>query len=315
VPARLTLHPPHRASIVVLLYESKSAVLGRDPECDVVLDDPRVSKRHAALTALGEGWVLEDLGSKNGSSVDGRPASGQPLLDGCWVSLGGVLGRFERLSPEALRALEDDRRQRRDTSAVARREIEETKDPSVLLERLLRSALSLTGTTRGFVLVARRDGQYRPEVAVGLGPVDLRGASFTGSLGALERVISSGRAVVTHDAQREPYLASRDSVVAGGLRGLACLPLLHERRIVGILYVDGQRNEMPLTELDLELLSSLADHAALVLAARDAGARLQQLLQRDRPSSSDPVLKALVQRLAALPRPAPSTDTGLVANL
>jgi GAF domain-containing protein len=102
--------------------------------------------------------------------------------------------------------------------------------------------------------------------------------------------------------------------VAGGLRGLACVPLLHDRRMVGILYVDGQRSEAPLTELDLELLSSLADHASLVLAARDAGARLQQLLQRDRPTPTHPVLKALVQRLAALPRPAPPTETGLAPD-
>jgi GAF domain-containing protein len=315
VPARLTLHPPHRASVAVLLYESKSAVIGRDPECDVVLDDPRISKRHAALRALGTGWVLEDLGSKNGSSVDGRPAAGQPLLDGCWLSLGGVLGRFERLTPEAVRAIEEDRQQRRDTSASERRALEEVDDPLALLERLLRSALSLTRTTRGFVLVAGSAGQFRPEVAAGLGPLDLRSGTFSGSLGALERVIGTGRAVVTHDAQKDPHLAGRDSVVSSGLRGLACVPLLHERRILGILYVDGQRSDVPLTELDLEILETLADHASLVLAARDAGKRLHALLQRDRSEPRDPVLQLLVQRLAVLPRPAPPTDTGLLPGL
>jgi pSer/pThr/pTyr-binding forkhead associated (FHA) protein len=312
VPARLTLHPPHRATITVLLHEEKSAVIGRDPECDVVLDDPRVSKRHATLRAEGTGWVLEDAGSKNGTSVDGRPAAGQPLLDGCWVSLGGVLGRFERLSVEALRALEDDRRQRLSTSVTAQREMDEQKDPHGLLERLLRSALSLTGTTRGFVLVAGPDGRYLPEVAAGLAQADLRGGAFSGSLGALERVIGTGRAVVTHDAQKDPHLASRDSVIAGGLRGLACVPLLHERRMLGILYVDGQRNDAPLTELDLEILAALCDHAAIVLATRDAGMRLRTLLQR--PTPTDPLIQALVQRLAVLPRPAPPTETGLVPS-
>ena len=46
--------------------------LGRSSRCDVVIDDPNVSRRHAELRPRGGSWVLTDLGSTNGSSVNGR---------------------------------------------------------------------------------------------------------------------------------------------------------------------------------------------------------------------------------------------------
>jgi hypothetical protein len=312
VPARLTLHPPQRASLVVLLSASRpSAVIGRDPSCDVVVDDVRVSKRHAEVLPDGDAWVIEDLGSKNGTSVDGKPAR-QTLKEGCWVSVGGVLGRFQYLTEHALAELEADRRQRLDTSVAIRRSFEAEADPRIILERLLRSALELTGSMRGFVLVAGDEGGYRAEVAVGLGPAEIRGSGFSGSMGVVERVASTARPVVTHDARLDPLLGKRPSVVAGGIRAVACVPLLHARRIFGILYVDGPRPDTPLTELDMEILETLAEHASLVLATRDAGARLRALLQPRQAPPDDELQAALAQRLAALPRPSPPTDTGPV---
>ena len=41
--------------------------IGRDPAADIVVDDPRVSWRHATLKADGHSWVLADLGSTNGT--------------------------------------------------------------------------------------------------------------------------------------------------------------------------------------------------------------------------------------------------------
>src|SRR3712207_2502271 len=52
------------------------AVLGRSRDCDVVLADPNVSRRHAEIRPDGGGgWVVRDLGSTNGVKVNGRPIS------------------------------------------------------------------------------------------------------------------------------------------------------------------------------------------------------------------------------------------------
>lgn len=50
----------------------KTAVAGRSPDCDIVLDDPHVSQRHAAFRLHADGTVtVEDLGTLNGVTVNG----------------------------------------------------------------------------------------------------------------------------------------------------------------------------------------------------------------------------------------------------
>ncbi len=67
-------------------------VLGRDPEAAVFVDDATVSRRHARVTVTGAAALLEDLGSKNGTSVGGIALDGpSPLRHGDAILLGSVL--------------------------------------------------------------------------------------------------------------------------------------------------------------------------------------------------------------------------------
>jgi pSer/pThr/pTyr-binding forkhead associated (FHA) protein len=49
--------------------------VGRDAGCLVQVEDARVSKRHAVIRKAGEAWVVEDLGSRNGTRVNGQTVS------------------------------------------------------------------------------------------------------------------------------------------------------------------------------------------------------------------------------------------------
>ncbi len=72
------------------------AVLGRSRDCDVVLGDTNVSRRHAEIRPAGTGWTVADLGSTNGIRVNGRPASGAvALAPGDRLELGTVPMTFE----------------------------------------------------------------------------------------------------------------------------------------------------------------------------------------------------------------------------
>jgi DNA-binding winged helix-turn-helix (wHTH) protein len=76
-------------------------VIGRDPECQVWLDVRGVSRRHACIRVIGEAATIEDLGSKNGTSVNDSPVGpAQPLSDGDSLRLGGATLGF-RMSSSA----------------------------------------------------------------------------------------------------------------------------------------------------------------------------------------------------------------------
>ncbi|CAN5597559.1 DUF3662 and FHA domain-containing protein [soil metagenome] len=64
--------------------------IGRRPESTIVLSDPNVSRNHAEIRPAGAGWVLVDLGSTNGSRVNGARVSIHPLEDGNEISFGNT---------------------------------------------------------------------------------------------------------------------------------------------------------------------------------------------------------------------------------
>ncbi len=67
--AALRLVPASGAAIDV---SSDSALVGRDPTCDVVVSDGSVSRKHARLERRGEAWHVVDQGSANGTFVDSQ---------------------------------------------------------------------------------------------------------------------------------------------------------------------------------------------------------------------------------------------------
>jgi hypothetical protein len=71
--------------------------LGRDVNNSIVVEDEFVSATHAALTYRGRAWYVEDLGSTNGTFVNGSPVDGlSPIAFGDEVQIGQVRLRLER---------------------------------------------------------------------------------------------------------------------------------------------------------------------------------------------------------------------------
>ena len=75
---------------------SEPLVIGRLAENAIVFEDPNVSRKHAEIVASGGGWVVRDLGSTNGTKVNGTTIAGERALrDGDIVSFGGNSIRYE----------------------------------------------------------------------------------------------------------------------------------------------------------------------------------------------------------------------------
>ena len=92
VPAELVLPGGGRIHI-----EAAPIIIGRMPECGVVLSDPNVSRRHAEVLRVNEAFMVRDLGSTNGTKVNGAPVREQYLQSGDNITVGSTTIVFEML--------------------------------------------------------------------------------------------------------------------------------------------------------------------------------------------------------------------------
>jgi hypothetical protein len=93
VAATLTLPDGRRVGL-----GAKSLVIGRLPECDLVLADPNISRRHSEVRPAGNGqYAVADLGSTNGTKLNGVVIQGPQILrDRDQITIGGTSLRFEQ---------------------------------------------------------------------------------------------------------------------------------------------------------------------------------------------------------------------------
>ena len=90
--------------VVELVLEDKTYPLegsgpwsiGRSEENDIIIPDPNVSRRHARLSRLDNGFIVEDAGSTNGTLLDGAPIDRERIEGGDELTFGGVTARFVR---------------------------------------------------------------------------------------------------------------------------------------------------------------------------------------------------------------------------
>lgn len=87
-------HPSHREEV---FSESDFVVFGRDPSCDIVIKNPKVSRRHASLRTIPDGFHLLDMGSSNGVYVLGQKIDDAIIREEDVFSMGDV---FVRVLPD-----------------------------------------------------------------------------------------------------------------------------------------------------------------------------------------------------------------------
>jgi phosphoserine phosphatase RsbU/P len=273
-------------------------VVGRGAECDVQVSDQRVSRQHLRLECRGDELWVEDLGSRAGTRLNGRPLAGVARLadrdllelsrDSRIVVLsgsgsansavasfsGGTLFRdaasmlVQRADLEATSSAEELRRyaERLHLINEVHRALTESPSRGALLEMILDRVFASLRSEQAAVLLLDADGNLGEVVSrpPGLSPDRV---FFSRSL--LREVTERRQAALVLDAAADERFADAVSILDSGVRSVLAAPLLAPSGVLGMIVLSSRLRVRQFGEDDLELLVSLASAAALHLRNLD----------------------------------------------
>ncbi|HUQ01666.1 MAG TPA: adenylate/guanylate cyclase domain-containing protein [Kofleriaceae bacterium] len=269
-------------------------IIGRMDGSDIRILDGLISKQHAEITFQNGRWSLRDLGSSNGTVVNGRRVHAVDLAEGDQISVGSALfvfshttarqaapaveivdssapqvrAKVERVAGEGFRPaaqISDIEQLKRDYEKLRvanelNRVIGLETDVDKLLDRLLDETFKLLPADRGVILLM--DPQTRQ-----LAPRAVKYRSDTReainlSHTIISEVFSTGSSVITMDAMMDSRFSGAKSVIAGGIRSTMCVPMIHQAQLFGIIHLDSLVATAAFSEKDLQILDGVAAQAA-----------------------------------------------------
>ena len=259
-----------------------SEVIGRDIECDIPIDDPSASRQHARFTPTPQGYLVEDMGSKNGTLVNDVPSISKLLEPGDRVQVGSSVAEFrgdnttsvgtvviadEPTSSHATRYIGRDQRlllsqQRLEMIYALNERLTTLQSQDQLLETAMGICCETLRFERGAI------GVRRPNSRVLDWPVvrNLRGAEgeLTISRSLLTRALQHGeRAIFTDDGAgtSDPTV----SMVQHGILSAMCVPLIKQDEILGVIYGDRVSTSTSYASEDIDFFAGIAQQVSIGL--------------------------------------------------
>ena len=296
--------------------EPGRTVIGRHPDCTIVLDAASVSRQHAVVSRTSDAVVVEDLHSRNGTTINGRPlTSPRRLADGDEIVICGQRLVFtDQPSGTRIQTADETDGLVTDTGAEAvimsqievpgpgnaglGRHPEATLRAALDLDRAIGGSLAIEEVLprlldgllgifpqaeRAFVLL--HDPQSRRLVLRGRrtkappesGPLRL-------SLSLINRVADARRAVLSADAGADSRFSGSDSILDCRIRSVMCVPVERaDGGLLGVVQLDSRDIRAGFDGDDLDVLAGIAGRAALAIEqAIEHGEQLgRQQLNRD----------------------------------
>ncbi len=273
-----------------ILIEVPVVTIGRSAECTIPIKDRFLSRKHAEVVQIGDEWVLRDCESANGTLLNGlrvrqevrlRPGDRIGVGD-CELVFGADLPTPSQvitldgpgshtiassilLSDVAEQADEEDRAPERTKllnalalEMIADRPMEALFD--FILDRVMhllhpsRAALALLSPekeTFATVRVRRSDASDSNDLAI--------------SRTLLREVVEEKKVISFVDGMGDEKLLSAKSIIGQQIRSALCAPLLVDKAVLGVLYVDFQITHGTPTAADLRLLAQVSQFAAAKL--------------------------------------------------
>ncbi|MCG6947389.1 MAG: SpoIIE family protein phosphatase [Acidobacteria bacterium] len=278
--------------------EGESFVIGRSSKADLTIPDRSMSRMHARIYLDGTTWYVEDLGSRNGTLLGGRPVNDPARLGhGSVLQVGSTsitLREATRPEPKGGRTPTSS-----DSHTIFRSAAELLKEPEEIrtdsatpmgegLRRYADRLHLLTEVNQALdrlmslddlleLILDRAFEHLRPEDAAiylrneETGGYDCAASRSVGqgdpkilfSTSLMEEVVEGGQAALVLDAQTDERFNEAMSLLDAGVRSLVAAPLLDPDGALGLIVLGSRLAVRQFEEEDMELLASLASVAAM----------------------------------------------------
>jgi PAS domain S-box-containing protein len=152
---------------------------------------------------------------------------------------------------------------------IALTEIGQVINSSLELDEVLRIVMDnivrLTEAERGFLMLREDSGQMTTRIARNWEQESLNESEYAVSRTVIQRVIETGEAILTTNAQEDPRFGGQESIIAFNLRSILCVPLKVKNDLIGVIYADNRIRTGIFTESERDLLGAFANQAAIAI--------------------------------------------------
>ena len=270
--------------------DRREVVVGRHPQCDVVLSDTTVSRRHARIICEKDGYYVEDLASQHGTFLNNNELTGrQQLVDLDRITIRDTTITFLQSATATPTSLDNLEKLNQRPSTVlatlsASSVLQQTRadSPNEKLRALL-EITSILGTsldkkqifpqildgvfrifpqaTRGYVLLAESlQSKFAPQAVKQIG--DDRTPTPPISRTIAERVITHGEAILSTDAGEDSRFNMSDSISLLNIRSVMCAPMLGSGvKPHGMIQIETNDTGRQFSDEDLGVLVNVANLA------------------------------------------------------
>jgi len=261
--------------------------IGRASDCSIPVKDRYLSRRHAEIVSSDGHWVLKDLGSANGTYLNGSRVERELRLHaGDRIRLGDTEIVFETSEHNTDRFLAvadtaasttisvplHDSEIRLDTGDLSKlktlnqlaRELLEDRPMDQLFGFITERVLEHTGASRAAIGLLAGDSQTFVNVEVRRQDKN-DDSELRISRTVLDEVVKEKKALAFMDVSMEEKLSRAKSIVMQGIRSILCAPLTIGSSVVGVLYVDYLFTQRTISEQDVRLVAQIARFAAIKL--------------------------------------------------
>ncbi|MDE3054277.1 MAG: FHA domain-containing protein [Gemmatimonadota bacterium] len=290
------------------LRPGPAQLVGRAPTCDFPIIDPTISRRHAEIELAEGGVVVRDLGSSNGTFVNGARVQDGTLRAGDRVTFGKVEFSLEEaaarkpaapppaeasLPPgativrqlpvrgqtpatpmEAVPALPADKsREKLTTLLEVSKGLGRAVDTDAILDKIVQYAYQILDVDRVAILLLDEQGELVPKISR-----DKRGADAPRMVPqSIARAAVADKVAILSDNAGEDTRFGGQSVVLQQVRSAICTPLIgSEDRVLGVIYVDNVSTTHRFTDDDLDFVVAFAGIAAVAIENSQFAERIRR---------------------------------------